>query len=229
MPSRTSLIRLVRLVARTLPGSSRNRHARQKPSWRSVLASQRSPGPAHTNPSTPGRWPRMPRSVNAWPGKRPPGKRESLSEAGESRAPQDPSKPPIDKPERDLETTRNYWTEVPRFLRSGERIAEKWPWRNGAWIIRRYSLKDVVRCQPGESANAEGELNSQAEPSVSDNVRAVESATIVVGWLAGFDCRLKGRERLMEKVAEALEASSQMPPPEEIVSRSQMLFVILFV
>ena len=47
------------------------------------------------------------------------GKRESLSEAGESRAPQDPSEPPIDKPERDLETTRNYWTEAPRFLRLG--------------------------------------------------------------------------------------------------------------
>ena len=36
------------------------------------------------------------------------GKRESLSEAGESRAPQDPSKPPIDKPERDLETCATY-------------------------------------------------------------------------------------------------------------------------
>ena len=48
------------------------------------------------------------------------GKRESLSEAGESRAPQDPSKPPIDKPERDLETTRNYWTEgPPLFLAMG--------------------------------------------------------------------------------------------------------------
>ena len=43
-------------------------------------------------------------------------KRESLSSAGGSRAPRDPPKPPTDKPERDLETTRNYWTEVPRFF-----------------------------------------------------------------------------------------------------------------
>jgi hypothetical protein len=55
-------------------------------------------------------------------------KRESLSSAGESRAPRDPPKPPIDKPERDIETTRTYWTEVPRFL-SLEGLRKDFSWK----------------------------------------------------------------------------------------------------
>ena len=157
------------------------------------------------------------------------GKRESLSEAGESRAPQDPSKPPIDKPERDLETTRNYWTEVPRFLSLWERIAEKWheKWHmdSGSAVDKRdYDLSPERRAKAVEAVAK----IPPAELSVSDTVRNAERKTPYPGWLAGFDCRLKGRDRLMEKVLESLEAQPEATP-EEVVghdSRRDSLYIL---
>ena len=145
------------------------------------------------------------------------GKRESLSEAGESRAPQDPSKPPIDKPERDLETTRNYWTEVPHFLSLWERIAEKWheKWHmDSDYAVDRRDY-DVSPERRAKAAEAVAKI-PPAELSVSDTVRNVERQTPSPGWLAGFDCRLKGHDRLMEKALESLEAQPDATP-EEVV------------
>lgn len=145
------------------------------------------------------------------------GKRESLSEAGESHTPQDPPKPPIDKPERDLETTRNYWTEVPRFFALWERIAEKW---HEKWHMDSDSAigRRDYDVSPGKCAKAVEEVAKipRAELSISDTVRNAERQTPYLGWLAGYDCRLKGGDRLMEKVLESLDAQPDATP-EEVV------------
>ena len=145
-------------------------------------------------------------------------KRESLSSAGESRAPRDPPKPPTDKPERDLETTRNYWTEVPRFFALWERIAEKW---REKWCLDSGSPAErrEYDVSPDRRAKAVDEVAKipRAELSVSDIVRAAEGRTPYRGWLAAFDCRLKGRDRLMEKVLESLAAQPDATP-EEVIS-----------
>ena len=140
------------------------------------------------------------------------GKRESLSEAGESRAPQDPSKPPIDKPERDLETTRSYWTEVPRFFTNWGRLADRWPARqqpDKESFLRnaeRY-IRDVL---PGERL-------PERELPISDNVKRVERESSNKLDLAGFEFRLKSKERLSEKVAERLKREPDRSP-DDIIS-----------
>ena len=140
------------------------------------------------------------------------GKREPLTEAGESHTPQDPPKPPIDKPERDLETTRNYWTEVPRFLSLWRDHVERWPW------IKRLDNRTINPEQQAEATDSVKGL-FQAEPSISDNVRAIEAHNDRRGWLEGFEFRMKGEERVMEKVYEALETSSPDATVREIVQQ----------
>ena len=144
-------------------------------------------------------------------------KRESLSPAGESRAPQDPPKPRTDKPERDLETTRTFWTEGPRFFALWERIAEKWreKWRPDSSSAAERHEYDV---SSDRRARALDEVTKipRAELSVSDTVRNAERRTPYRGWLAAFDCRLKGRDRLMEKVLESLEAQPDATPDEVV-------------
>jgi hypothetical protein len=139
-------------------------------------------------------------------------KRESLSPAGESRAPQDPPKPRTDKPERDLETTRTFWTEVPRFLSLWQDHVERWPW------IRRLENRTINPEQRAETTDSVREL-FQAEPSISDNVKTTEAYNDRDGWLEGFEFRLKGEGRIIEKVSEVLETSSPDATACEIVQQ----------
>jgi hypothetical protein len=44
----------------------------------------------------------------------------------------------------------------------------------------------------------------ETEAHVSDDVRTIERENTAGAWLEGFECRLKGDDRLKEKVAEAL-------------------------
>ncbi len=148
------------------------------------------------------------------------GKRESLSQAGESRAPQDPSKPPIDKPERDLETTRNYWTEVPSFLSLWRDHVGRWPW------INRLDNRTI---NPEQQAAAADSMRGlfQAEPSISDNVRAI-GAHDRRSWLEGFDFRMKSGGGLWKRSLKLSKRAVQMPPYAKLCSRFQTLFVTPF-
>ena len=127
-------------------------------------------------------------------------KRESLSSADGSRAPRDPPKPPTDKPERDLETTRNYWTEVPRFFANWGRLAELWPARQQA--------EKGSSSQSGERHIQDllpRERLIEKETPISGNVKGIEREDSNTVQLAGFEFRLKSKERLAEKVAERLK------------------------
>jgi hypothetical protein len=46
----------------------------------------------------------------------------------------------------------------------------------------------------------------ETEPSISADMQAVEKENVCGGWLAGFDRRIKGDDRLKEKVAEQAAA-----------------------
>jgi hypothetical protein len=50
----------------------------------------------------------------------------------------------------------------------------------------------------------------EAEPVISADMRTIEKENTCGGWLAGFDRRIKGDERLKEKVAEQLVAEPRM-------------------
>ena len=56
----------------------------------------------------------------------------------------------------------------------------------------------------------------QAERSATGHVRDVEQENVHGGWLEGLDFRLKGEDRLKEKVAETIQDSPDAAP-EEVV------------
>jgi hypothetical protein len=143
-------------------------------------------------------------------------RRESLTESADSPSPPDPPDPPDppkEKPERNLEATRSYWTEVPRFLAFWGNHQERWP------EIRRYKADRPIR--PERSTETAESLKEmfQAEPTISDNVKDIAKNNARRGWLEGFEFRLKGENRLVEKVAESLETSSPDAATREIVQQ----------
>lgn len=56
----------------------------------------------------------------------------------------------------------------------------------------------------------------EAEPAISADMQTIEQENGHGGWLEGFKCRLKGDDRLKEKVAEKLEAEPRLPVAEAL-------------
>ena len=54
----------------------------------------------------------------------------------------------------------------------------------------------------------------EAEPAISADIRTIEQENSHGGWLAGFEHRIKGDDRLKEKVAEQLKAEPRMTAEE---------------
>jgi hypothetical protein len=129
---------------------------------------------------------------------------ESLTESTSSL------QPSSDKPERNLEATRTYWTEVPRFFATWHKHVEQWP---------RQDQKVDQPMEPRHRAEATESLTEirQKEPGVSDNIKNIEKDNAHRGWLEGFGFRLKGEDRLVEKVATSLETSSPDASAREII------------
>jgi hypothetical protein len=124
-----------------------------------------------------------------------------------------------DEPEQRLEEPRSYWTEVPRFLSMWQRLADRWPRRDGAEtgspVTERDRPYDVDSQRRAEALDAVAEL-PRAEPTISDAVKKAETENVTGGWLQGFECRLKGSGRLMEKALEALEAEPSRDPRDVV-------------
>ena len=59
-------------------------------------------------------------------------------------------------------------------------------------------------------------VRREAEPAISADVRTTERENRYGGWLEGFDFRLKGEDRLKEKVAEKLEAEPRITTGEAL-------------
>ena len=95
-----------------------------------------------------------------------------------------------------------------------------WEWRE-KWRLDSSSPAErrEYDVSPDRRAKAVDEVAKipRAELPVSDTVRTAEGRTPYRGWLAAFDCRLKGRDRLMEKVLESSEAERDATPEEVIV------------
>jgi hypothetical protein len=145
-------------------------------------------------------------------------RRESLSEPADSPSPQNPPDPPIDRPERDLEATRNYWTEVPRFLVTWQFHADTW---------RRFlthKAEDQPKRSDARDRSSEADSGAdivialeqipRAEPRISENFTTTVDDCSRHAWAGGFDFRLKGPARIKEKVIEKLAAQPDRPPDE---------------
>jgi len=103
---------------------------------------------------------------------------------------------------------------VPRFLRMWADHLERWPGdrRTEAAVDRSADPPGSYRSDSGFylSPDSNAEANEgigrvrEAETSISADIRTVETENSAGAWLEGFTHRLKGDDRLKEKIAERL-------------------------
>jgi hypothetical protein len=108
---------------------------------------------------------------------------------------------------------RGYRNELPRFMEMWASHERRWP------ETPRHAADPTSPDQDGgqrhdperqaETAEAIGRVR-EAEPELSADAQAIERENKHGGWLEGFKDRLKGKDRLEEKVAEKLEAEPRM-------------------
>jgi len=109
----------------------------------------------------------------------------------------------------------SYWDEVPKFGDMWADHERRWPERQptgepgrSADSAGTYRSKGGFKLDPErhvETIVAIGRIR-QTEPSISADMQTVEKENTCGGWLAGFDRRTKGDDRLKEKVAEQVAA-----------------------
>lgn len=107
----------------------------------------------------------------------------------------------------------SYWDEVPRFLDQAADYRRRWPTERQAAPDRRDDPPGSFRSDGGfyltperhDEAVAAIDRVRKAEPGISADMQTVERENRHGGWLEGLKFRLKGDDRLKEKVAERLE------------------------
>jgi hypothetical protein len=108
-----------------------------------------------------------------------------------------------------------YWDEVPRFTQMWADHERRWPERQTPPQQDRsddpagtYRSRGGFKLDPERHAETVGAIGRmrETEPSISADMQAVEKENACGGWLAGFDRRIKGDDRLKEKVAEQAAA-----------------------
>ena len=105
--------------------------------------------------------------------------------------------------------TAAYRDEVPGFTDKWARHLQHWPEKPRVATDR--------PADPPETREAIGRLRD-AEPTFSADAQAIEQENNDKhgGWLEGFDHRLKGEDRLSEKIAEQLKAEPGMTATEAL-------------
>jgi hypothetical protein len=155
----------------------------------------------------------------------PPGHPSSLrsddSESGEARGFMEPENARISSGEADT-IKQNYWSEVPRFLRAWADHVRRWPERVAAVVDRTHGPAGSWRgdgnqyLNPDQHAQANDVIAdvSRSEKRLTEYVREAERENTYGGWLEGLGHRLKGEERLKEKIAEKIEHEPNKAPSE---------------
>jgi hypothetical protein len=121
---------------------------------------------------------------------------------------------------------RGYWSQVPRFLRMWADHEGRWPKdrQPAATTDRAIDPPGSHRSEGGfdlsperheETTDAIGRVR-KAEVSISADTRTAEQENTSGGWLEGFKFRLKGDDRLKEKVAEQLKAEPEKTSGEAL-------------
>jgi hypothetical protein len=108
---------------------------------------------------------------------------------------------------------RSYWDEVPRFLKLWTEHQKNWATERRVAVDRSADPAGSYRSEGGFYLNPERHAETieairnvrKVEPTISKDIRATERENTHGCWLEGFKNRLKGEERLKEKVAERRE------------------------
>jgi hypothetical protein len=112
---------------------------------------------------------------------------------------------------------RGYWDSVPRFI-------DMWADHEKRWPERQHATEPGCSADPAGSYRSRGglELNPErhaetveaisrmhkAEPAISADIQTIAKENTHSGWLEGFDRRIKGDDRLKEKIAAQVAAES---------------------
>jgi hypothetical protein len=102
---------------------------------------------------------------------------------------------------------RSYRTEVPRFL-------ESWAKHEKCWSAKQQPTDRHPAASPEQQAETVEVISRvrQAESTVSKDALVIRQENDHGGWLEGFRFRLKGEDRLNEKVAEKIKVQSDRSP-----------------
>ena len=119
-----------------------------------------------------------------------------------------------------------YWNEVPRFRRMWADHEGRWPKdrQPAATLDGAINPPGSHRSKGGFDLSAERHEETtdaisrvrKAEPAISADAQTTEKENTCGGWLEGFKFRLKGDDRLTEKVAEQLEAEPEKTSREAL-------------
>jgi len=128
----------------------------------------------------------------------------------------------------DAAEQHDYRADVPRFARMWAEHEERWPARQTGVAVDRTADPDGsfrsggdFYLSPDRNAEAEAAIGRMrtTEPAVSADLRTVERDNACGARLEGFDRRLKGDDRLKEKVAEGLATGSPDATPTEVLGQ----------
>lgn len=120
---------------------------------------------------------------------------------------------------------QNYWSEVPRFLRAWAEHLRRWPAERVAAVVDR--ARDPAGSWRGDGNQyLDPEQHAQSneviagvgrsEKRLTEHMEEAGRENACGGWLEGLGHRLKGEERLKEKVAESLRIAPAKTPEEVI-------------
>ena len=136
----------------------------------------------------------------------PPGHPSSLPGDGRSRP--DHGRGEAQADHRADAVKRDFWTEVPGFLRAWAEHVRRWPAERvtaaidrsrdpaGSW---RGDGNQYLDPEQHQQARNVIELVRGREEKITEDIRAVERENTRGGWLEGLDHRLKGDERLKKR------------------------------
>jgi hypothetical protein len=154
----------------------------------------------------------------------PPGHPSSLS----SDDPESSQARPEDARNADREADavkRNYWSEVPRFLRAWKDHVHRWPAeRIAAAVDRTRDPAGSWRGDGNQYLNPEQHAQtceviasvSRSEKKLTEHMGEAQRENTHGGWLEGVKYCLKGEDRLKEKVAGELGITPTMAPKDAI-------------
>jgi hypothetical protein len=122
---------------------------------------------------------------------------------------------------------RSYWDEVPRFGDMWAKHEKSWPERANAAADRSADPAGSYRSDGGFYLKPERHAQTieairevrRVEPTISADIRTTERENTYGCWLEGFEKRLKGGDRLKEKVAEGQTTAGPDARPEEILAQ----------
>jgi hypothetical protein len=114
---------------------------------------------------------------------------------------------------------RGYWDEVPRFRDMWADHERRWPERSHAAVDRSGDPPGSYRSDGGFCLNPEQHAEAseairqmrKTEQAISADMQTIGKENAQGGWLEGFGHRIKGDDRLKEKIAEQVAVEPDKP------------------